>query len=28
VHLAPDPELPIDLRSSPGAADALVHELL
>lgn len=28
VHLATDPELPIDLRSSPGTTDALVHELL
>ena len=28
VHLAPVPELPIDLRSSPGAAGVLVHEVL
>ena len=28
AQLASDPELPIDLRSSPGTADPLVHELL
>ncbi|MGE0306053.1 MAG: TetR/AcrR family transcriptional regulator [Acidimicrobiia bacterium] len=28
VHLAQGPELPIDLRSSPGAAGVLVHEVL
>ncbi len=28
MHLVPERELPIDLRSSPGAADAVVHELL